>query len=79
MTAQTPKSALMSKTMRFLTAGGLTLAVAILQEASRPDVDWPLVATLAAGLIVGIGGGAYGRVVAEGPITSLLPPAGGAR
>ena len=63
--------AILSKTLRFLTAGGLTLAVAIWQEIAKADTDWSLVATMAAGLIVGVGGGAYGRIVAKGPITSL--------
>lgn len=63
--------AILSKTLRFLTAGGLTLAVAIWQEVAKTDTDWSLVATMAAGLIVGVGGGAYGRIVAKGPVTSL--------
>lgn len=72
MTKQADTPAILSKTLRFLTAGGLTLAVAIWQEIARADTDWRLVATMAAGLIVGIGGGAYGRIVAKGPITSLM-------
>lgn len=66
------KPAILSTTLRFLTAGGLTLAVAVWQEISKSDTDWSLVATLAAGILVGIGGGAYGRVLAKGPITSLI-------
>ena len=45
--------AILSKTLRFLTAGGLTLAVAIWQELAKADTDWSLVATMAAGVIVG--------------------------
>jgi len=71
MTRQTNTPAIVSKTLRFLTAGGLTMAVAIWQEVAKADTDWSLVATMAAGLIVGVGGGAYGRIVARGPITSL--------
>lgn len=71
MTNRTDTPAILSKTLRFLTAGGLTLAVAIWQEVAKAQTDWSLVATMAAGLIVGVGGGAYGRIVARGPITSL--------
>lgn len=66
------KPAILSTTLRFLTAGGLTLAVAVWQEVVKTDTDWSLVATLAAGILVGIGGGAYGRVMAKGPITSVI-------
>ncbi len=71
MSIQTETPAILSKTLRFLTAGGLTLAVAIWQEIARAGTDWSMVATMAAGLVVGIGGGAYGRIVAKGPITSV--------
>ncbi len=71
MSNQPETPAILSKTLRFLTAGGLTLAVAIWQEIAKAETDWSLVATMAAGLIVGVGGGAYGRIVARGPITSL--------
>ncbi len=66
------KPAILSTTLRFLTAGGLTLAVAVWQEVAKAQTDWSLVATLAAGILVGIGGGAYGRVVAQGPINSII-------
>lgn len=66
------KPAILSTSLRFLTAGGLTLAVAVWQEIAKLDTDWSLVATLVAGILVGIGGGAYGRVVAKGPITSII-------
>lgn len=66
------KPAILSTTLRFLTAGGLTLAVAVWQEIAKSDTDWSLVTTLAAGILVGIGGGAYGRVLAKGPITSVI-------
>ena len=59
--------------LTILTAGGLTLAIAVIQEALKPSPDWSLIATLVAGILVGIGGGAYGRVVAQGPLTSILP------
>ncbi len=67
------RPAILSKTLRFLTAGGLTLAIAVVQEALKSSPDWSLIATLVAGILVGIGGGAYGRVVAQGPLTSILP------
>lgn len=73
MTTKTAKAAILSSTLRFLTAGGLTLAIALAQEGAKPDRDWTLIATMAAGLLVGIGGGAYGRINAEGP-TSSNPP-----
>lgn len=75
MSQSSTKAAIFSKTLRFLTAGGLTLAVAVVQEALKSDPDWGLIATMAAGILVGIGGGAYGRVVAQGPVTSILPQA----
>ena len=77
MALQVSKSAIMSKTFRFLTAGGLTLAIAIWQEIAKPAPDWGLVATMLAGLVVGIGGGAYGRAVAQGPVTTVVPSASG--
>ena len=52
------KPAILSTSLRFLTAGGLTLALAVWQEIVKADTDWSLVATLAAGILVGIGGGA---------------------
>lgn len=67
------KAAILSTTLRFLTAGGLTLGIAVLQEAAKPDRDWSVIVTTIAGILIGIGGGAYGRVKAEGPITSVLP------
>lgn len=66
------KPAIVSKTIRFLTAGGLTLGVAIAQEVAKADTDWGLVVTMAAGLVVGIGGGAYGRAVASGPLNGVV-------
>ena len=79
MALQVSKSAIMSKTLQFLTAGGLTLAAAIWQEIARPNTNWVEVATMVAGLLVGLVGGTYGRVVAQGPVTGLLanpaPPA----
>lgn len=65
--------AVMSKTLRFLAAGGMAMAAALVQEALRPHPDWVHAATILAGLALGVGGGAYGRVVAQGPITSILP------
>jgi hypothetical protein len=77
MSLQISKSAIMSKTLQFLTAGGLTLAIAVWQEVAKPVTDWGLVATMVAGIFVGIGGGAYGRIVAQGPVTSVVStPAG---
>lgn len=73
MSQQTNKAAILSTTLRFLAAGGLTLGIAVLQEIAKPDRDWSIIATMVAGIVVGIGGGAYGRVKAEGPITSVLP------
>jgi hypothetical protein len=73
MAQKTDKAAILSSTMRFLTAGGLMLANAMAQEVAKPDRDWTLIATMAAGLLVGIGGGAYGRINAQGPISSILP------
>ena len=72
MPLQISKPAILSKTMQFLTAGGLTLAIAIVQEVAKPDTDWNLVVTMAAGILVGIGGGAYGRIKASGPLTGIL-------
>ncbi len=51
--------------MRFVTAGGLTLALALAQEVARPDRDWTMIATLAAGILVGLCGGAYRRMSAQ--------------
>jgi hypothetical protein len=81
MTLQISKPAILSKTMQFLTAGGLTLAVAVAQEILKANTDWTLVSTMIAGIVVGIGGGAYGRVVAQGPVNALLgtDDKGGAR
>lgn len=76
MALQISKPAILSKTIQFLTAGGLTLAIAVVQEIAKADTDWSLVATMLAGLIVGIGGGAYGRVVAKGPVTTLVSAQG---
>jgi FtsH-binding integral membrane protein len=76
MSLQISKSAFMSKTMQFLAAGGLTLAVAVWHEVAKPITDWPQVATMVAGILVGIGGGAYGRVVAQGPVTSVISTPG---
>lgn len=73
MNQSNTKAAVLSKTIRFLTAGGLALAIAVVQEALKPAPDWNLVATMLAGILIGIGGGAYGRVVAQGPVTSVLP------
>jgi hypothetical protein len=73
MTTTTDKAAILSNTMRFLTAGGLALAVAVVQELVKPDRDWALIATTVAGILVGIGGGVYGRISAQGPISSILP------
>lgn len=73
MTTKTDKAAILSTTMRFLTAGGLPLALAVAQELAKPDRDWTIIATMAAGMLVGIGGGAYARVNAQGPISSILP------
>ena len=73
MAQQTTKAAVLSKTIQFLTAGGLTLAISVLQEVMKPDRDWSLIATMVAGILVGIGGGVYGRINAQGPITSVLP------
>lgn len=73
MARKTYKAAILSSTMRFLKAGGLTLAIVVAQEVAKPDRNWTLIATMAAGLLVGIGGGAYGRINAQGPISSILP------
>ncbi len=73
------KPAILSLTLRFIAAGGLALVVAIAREITRPDTDWVQVVTMAAGLLVGMGGGAYGRLVATGPIKGLLQRPGGAQ
>lgn len=73
MSKQTEKAAIFSDTLRVLTAGGLTLAIAVAQEVAKPDRDWAMIATMLAGIVVGIGGGAYSRVKADAPITSVLP------
>jgi len=73
MSKEADKAAIFSDTLRFLTAGGLTLAIAVAQEVAKPDRDWAMIATMLAGIVVGIGGGAYGRVKADAPITSVLP------
>ena len=73
MSQSNNKAAIVSKTLRFLTAGGLTLGIAVAQEILKPSPDWNIVLTMAAGILIGIGGGAYGRVVAQGPVTSILP------
>ncbi len=73
MTTKADKPAILSGTIRFLTAGGLTLALALAQEIAKPDRDWAMIATMAAGILVGIGGGAYGRITACGPTRSILP------
>jgi len=81
MVLQISKPAILSKTIQFLTAGGLTLLIAVVQEIAKADTDWSLVATMVAGIVVGIGGGAYGRVVAKGPVSALVsaPDKGGAQ
>src|SRR5262245_27666001 len=66
MSQSNDKAAILSKTLHFLTAGGLALALAIVQEITKPHPDWGVIATTVAGILVGIGGGAYGRVVAQG-------------
>jgi hypothetical protein len=71
MTDKASKPAILSKTLRFLAAGGLTMAFGMVQEAVKPDADWALIATMAAGMTVAVGGGGYGRIVAQGPVTSL--------
>jgi hypothetical protein len=73
MSKEAEKAAIFSDTLRLLTAGGLTLAIAVAQEVAKPDRDWAMIATMLAGIVVGIGGGAYGRVKADAPITSVLP------
>lgn len=73
MSQKIEKAAILSTTLRFLTAGGLTLGIALAQEVAKPDRDWSMIATMVAGIVIGIGGGAYGRAKAEGPITSILP------
>lgn len=72
MAGDISKPAILSTTLRFLTAGGLTLALAVWQEIAKAETDWSLVTTLIAGIVVGIGGGAYGRVKAKTPITSII-------
>ena len=69
---QVSKSAITSKTLRFLAAGGLTLAIALWREIAKADTDWGLVAAMIASLVIGVGGGAYGRVVAQGPVTAIF-------
>jgi hypothetical protein len=76
MALQISKSAIMSKTIQFLTAGGLTLAIAVWHEVAKPVTDWVQVATMLAGIVVGIGGGAYGRIMAQGPVTSVVAAPG---
>ena len=76
MPPQQPKSALMSKTLHFLAAGGMSLAVAVWREIVRPDPDWGTVAALVAGILITLGGGTYGRTIAQGPISGLLPKRG---
>jgi hypothetical protein len=56
MTQKTDKAAILSTTMRFLTAGGLTLGIALAQEVAKPDRDWSMIATMVAGILIGIGG-----------------------
>ena len=73
MSKEAEKAAIFSDTLRLLTAGGLTLAIAVAQEVAKPDRDWAMIATMLAGIVVCIGGGAYGRVKADAPITSVLP------
>ncbi len=79
MAPQKSKPAILSTSIRFLTAGGLALLSAVVQEVAKPDADWNLIITMIAGIIVGLGGGAYGRVVAQGPVTSLMTPRDGDR
>ncbi len=45
MSQQSGKAAVLSRTMQFLTAGGLTLAIAVVQEVLKPDRDWAMIAT----------------------------------
>lgn len=77
MTEQTSKPAILSKTLRFLAAGGLAMTIAIVQEIAKPRADWGMIATMAAGLLISVGGGAYGRIKAQGPVTSIIGPAAG--
>jgi hypothetical protein len=72
MALQKSKPAILSRTIRFLTAGGLALLAAVVQEVAKSDTDWNLVVTMVTGIVVGLGGGAYGRVVAQGPVTSVF-------
>jgi hypothetical protein len=65
------RPAIVSKTLRFLAAGGIALLAGLWREISGPDPDWGVVASLTAGLILAVGGGSYGRVAARGPITSF--------
>ena len=76
MTPQRAKPAILSKTLQFLAAGGITLIGGILQEALKPNPDWGVIASMVAGALIGIGGGAYGRIVAQGPLTSIVRPQG---
>ncbi len=71
MTQQKNKAAIRSTIVRFLTAGGLPLGIAVLQEIVKPDRDWPIIATMVAGMD-GFGGGVYGCLKAEGAIISAL-------
>ena len=72
MNKQTSKPAILSRTLQFLAAGGVTMAAALVQEAVKPDADWGQVLTMAAGIALGVGGGAYGRVKAQGPVTTVF-------
>jgi hypothetical protein len=73
MRSQPPKPALLSRTLQFLAAGGAALIIALGREISSARPDWIDVASLGAGIVLAIGGGAWGRVTARGPITSILP------
>lgn len=74
MAEQTAKPAAKSKTIQFLAAGGLTMIAAVVQEAIKAQPDWGVLSTMIAGIILSIGGGAYGRTVAQGPLTGAADP-----
>ena len=73
MTQKRAKLAILSTNIRFPTAGGLMLGIALAQEVAKPDRDWSMIAKMVAGILIGIVGGPYGRSRPEEPITPNLP------
>lgn len=72
--AKISKPAILSKTIQFLVAGGITMVAGVVQEVVKAQPDWGVVSTMIAGIVITLVGGTYGRVVAQGPIRTIVSP-----